>query len=129
MTDHCQFRNCFRPEGIGCHAGELDHKKCHHWQIGQLRNECQKTREILLALAGVEDVRADVPGMLSVLYRMQQSVNPADGPSIAVTIRVLEFLRDTEPAQTDGPPDTADEVVGVGERVRADFLKSVPVHG
>ena len=120
MTDHCQFHNCFHPEDIGCHAGEPDHKKCHHWQIGQLRNECQKTREILMALMGVDDVRDEVPGMLSVLYGVQQSVHPKsdDAASVAVSIRALEFLRDTEPTR-----DT-DEAVGVGEQVLADFVKS-----
>ena len=99
MADHCPFPNCFEPECIGCHAGEPDHKKCHHWQIGQLRNECQKTREILLSLVGVDDVRNQVPGMLSVLYSVQQSVHleSDDAASVAVSIRALEFLRDTEP--------------------------------
>lgn len=120
MTDHCQFPHCVVPSEEGCGAGEPDHRECHHWQIGQLRNECQKTREILMALVGVDDVRDEVPGMLSVLYGVQQSVHPEsdDAASVAVSIRALEFLRDTEQAHN------TDEAVGVGERVRADFLKS-----
>jgi hypothetical protein len=99
MTDHCQFPHCVVPSEEGCGAGEPDHRECHHWQIGQLRSKCQKTREILMALVGVDNVRDEVPGMLSVLYGVQQSVHPKsdDAASVAVSIRALEFLRDTEP--------------------------------
>lgn len=99
LIDHCERVGCVVPSDEGCCAGEPDHRKCVHWQIGHARNECQETRKILLALVGVSDVLAEVPGMLSVLYSVQQSVHPEsdDAASVAVTINALDFLRKTEP--------------------------------
>lgn len=113
MADHCQFPHCVVPSEEGCGAGEPDHRKCHHWKIGQLRSECQKYREILLAFVDVGDVRAEAPGMLSVLYRMQQNVCQEDGQSIAITIRALEFLLETEP-MSQGDADESDDELNMG---------------
>lgn len=99
MTDHCQFHNCFHPEDIGCHAGEPDHKKCHHWQIGQLTAECQKSREIMREMLGIDSVAVDGPALRDLLYSMQSQVDPTsdDAASVAISICAVEHLLRYEP--------------------------------
>ena len=106
MTDHCQFHNCFHPEDIGCHAGEPDHKKCHHWQIGQLTALCKKYRKTLLLLCGVDDVAAEVPEMLGAFRSVRiDRLDDAEAMNLRAVIAALEFLLETEPAAGGAPSE------------------------
>ena len=99
MIDRCADGRCYAHEGDDCAAGEPRHAECHHWQIGQLTAECQKSREIMREMLGIDSVAVDGPVLRDLLYSMQGEVDPAsdDAASVAISICAVEHLLRYEP--------------------------------